>query len=607
MSDPNPMVDINAIITHLIEKCIANACKAANSKVKKLIEALKVDCGLVFSEYLIRSYEKYGKIKTLIYKNEPKYLYAFFECNSLMFKNKVIDASVVRNILNLSKLILIRGSAGVGKSTLMRHFFINTLYSEQIIPVFVELRDLNAYEGSLFQYLLCSVNKFSNSLSTEQFERAMDAGFFVFMLDGFDELNQSKYNSTLKELENICDRYNKNYYIISSRPNESLEAFHQFLVLDALPFSKKQAISLISKIEYDSEIKNRFLIALGKELYERHESFASNPLLLNIMLLTFDSCAEIPSKRHIFYSNAFETLYFKHDATKAGFKREMASNLPFDQFKGILAEFCFRTYLQGMLQFTYTDLLEILDTLRVPDSFLKEKYIEDLMNSVCIIHLDAGVYTFTHRSFQEYFVAVYIKSLPDNLFSKACSTLLDCGFGAFELVEMLYDMSQNRFEKIVILPIAKRAEQYIAHDKERYEAFFEYLVRAIYVDIGRPLASFRLSEGKTRYKLLMLAIAYDIINSINPVRDSTDDSTENPANAIIVRKIKTICEKRRSQNQLTVQEIIQDEELNNLIKSSHIGGLVFLASRLHQLISEKYSADEINITRLLKFAPKNRL
>lgn len=92
--------------------------------------------------------------------------------------------------------------------------------------------------------------------------------------------------------------------------------------------------------------------ALDERLYDNHTSFASNPLLLSIMLLTFDNYAEIPEKLHLFYANAFETLYSKHDATKAGYRRELRCSLSFDYFKKAFACFCFLTYYQGKFELT---------------------------------------------------------------------------------------------------------------------------------------------------------------------------------------------------------------------------------------------------------------
>jgi hypothetical protein len=41
-----------------------------------------------------------------------------------------------------------------------------------------------------------------------------------------------------------------------------------------------------------------------------------------MMLMTFDEFAEITSKMHIFYDQAFNVLYNKHDATKTSFRRK---------------------------------------------------------------------------------------------------------------------------------------------------------------------------------------------------------------------------------------------------------------------------------------------
>lgn len=159
------------------------------------------------------------------------------------------------------------------------------------------------------------------------------------MLDGYDEISTDKKDAFLRKFERFCDRFPDNYFIVSSRPYSEFVEFQRFSVLTLCNLSKEQALSLVNKIEFDIKIKQRFLEALDKKLYKRHQSFASNPLLLNIMLLTFDNYAEIPEKLHLFYANAFETLYSKHDATKSGFRRELKCGLSYDAFKKRLHSF----------------------------------------------------------------------------------------------------------------------------------------------------------------------------------------------------------------------------------------------------------------------------
>lgn len=45
------------------------------------------------------------------------------------------------------------------------------------------------------------------------------------------------------------------------------------------------------------------------------------------MLLTFEQYAEVPSKMHIFYREAFAALSVKHDASKGAYKRVLKTGL----------------------------------------------------------------------------------------------------------------------------------------------------------------------------------------------------------------------------------------------------------------------------------------
>ena len=126
----------------------------------------------------------------------------------------------------------------------------------------------------------------------------------------------------------FSDKYYKNSYILTSRPFDDFVKFQRFSVLTCKPLNIKQAISLIKKINpYNKEVKTKFIKDLRSELYDSHYIFASNPLLLNIMFLTYDNYAEIPEKRHVFYDQAYETLSQLHDATKGTYKRAFKSEL----------------------------------------------------------------------------------------------------------------------------------------------------------------------------------------------------------------------------------------------------------------------------------------
>lgn len=64
--------------------------------------------------------------------------------------------------------------------------------------------------------------------------------------------------------------------------------------------SLSQAKTMIEKLEYDNDTKIEFIKALEDSLFKTHYSFASIPLLLTIMFLTFNQHADIPEKNMSF-------------------------------------------------------------------------------------------------------------------------------------------------------------------------------------------------------------------------------------------------------------------------------------------------------------------
>ena len=139
--------------------------------------------------------------------------------------------------------------------------------------------------------------------------------FFIYYL--LKRNQQSKFANQYFDtcLTNFTKAYQLNHIVISSRPTSNFVQYDGFLIYDIEPFSKEKALKLIDKLDYyDLEAKKKFRDDLEKKLYMSHKQFASNPLLLTIMLMTYTSYGEVPAKRHIFYSKAYETMARLHDA-----------------------------------------------------------------------------------------------------------------------------------------------------------------------------------------------------------------------------------------------------------------------------------------------------
>ena len=172
-------------------------------------EKFKIDFNIAFRKYSSNSYEKYSKVKTILYRTEPQSLYDFFEVPWVR-KGSLSPflAENIEQVLDLSHFILLRGSGGIGKSTLLKHFYINCLNEESFIPIFFELKEINDIEGEYnFEELLYNkLFDLGGKVKEKYMEYALKAGIFVFLLDGYDEINSSKQERFIKTLESFCDR-----------------------------------------------------------------------------------------------------------------------------------------------------------------------------------------------------------------------------------------------------------------------------------------------------------------------------------------------------------------------------------------------------------------
>ena len=113
-------------------------------------------------------------------------------------------------------------------------------------------------------------------LERKYFDYSLETGCYVILLDGFDEVKNEISNQVTSQIFNLSEKYPDNHYILSSRPLDEFVGWNQFEELYSNPLSKEQALSLIKKIEYDQNIKEKFYKELDEYLYDKYETFASN-------------------------------------------------------------------------------------------------------------------------------------------------------------------------------------------------------------------------------------------------------------------------------------------------------------------------------------------
>lgn len=427
---------------------------------KNIVNKEKIDYGQAFEYYLEKAEKHISMSKTILYGQTPHHLYSFFECIGIADNEGSVDTNDINNVLSQGNKIIITGTGGIGKSMLMRHFFLNTVKNTSYVPVLIELRGLNQFSPdkiSVEEYIFKFLSNFGLALEEEYFKYSLETGCYVFLFDGYDEVKNDNSQKVTDEILNFSNKYSDNHFILSSRPLEEFIGWSDFREYKSLHLTKEQAVSLIRKLEYDQEIKEKFIYNLEKELFQKYESFASNPLLLTIMLMTFEERVSIPDSKTDFYEQAFSTLYHKHDAMKKGrYKREKASGLGYEDFKRVFSYFCFRSFFKDQYEFTESAVLENIvrakEKVLSYGDFQETGYLEDLTKAVCMLVHEGLNYRFSHRSFQEYFAAVFTTQLSDDEQKQFVVSWLKSVSGRMttDFLDILLDLQPDRFMKNIL-------------------------------------------------------------------------------------------------------------------------------------------------------------
>jgi len=419
------MAIISTVVGEKLKGLFENLVKEFGEEVKQVVN----NCIL---EYQEEEYNRNFSTKTLLHRVQPKNLKDFYQplfitpCGRndrrIEFKDnsKRISTSSIGDLFDKSQFITLIGNAGSGKSTIVKYLFLNSIDSKFKIPIKVELRYLNDYNGTVVDFIKDRIFKLSRLARHDRIiERLMNSGDFVFFLDGYDEINSTKKEKLTKEIDDLVKLYNKNHYLLTSRPYTEIDLLPLFHNFEVCELSNKDINNFIKKQipVGEKELCDKIVEAVNSQENISYKSFLSNPLLLSMFILTFQSYSSIPQKRSEFYSQVFDALFSVHDSmSKLAFVREKQSGLSKEQIVEILKLFSFLSYFDEQFIFSgiyLDDKFKYIKEKKKNIIFDNEKLINDLQVAIGILNKEGTDYTFPHRSLQEYFAAIYIFSLDD--------------------------------------------------------------------------------------------------------------------------------------------------------------------------------------------------
>ena len=569
------MAGVNEGVSTLVKNSSEKALNAVLKFIRDEYGKASVATGNAFNLYLKNSELRYNKVKTLADMTEPRtlegkngiYVDVFVE-----YKGKKISTATVDNMMRISNNIIIIGSGGTGKSMLMRHLFVNTQHRGSYIPVLVELRKISSAvkSDSLLKMVHSCIEEFDVKLDQVQFEYSLRSGKYLLLFDGLDEVKEEIRDNVENLIQELSKKYPRNGFVISSRrEGVDFKELETYTVLKSLPLEKGQAVELINRLRKNDDKVKAFSELLSNELFEKHIDFASNPLLLTMMYVTFIDNNIIPEHLTDFYEAAYDALYKRHDANKDGvFKRNYkCKKLGQKEFKDLFSYFCFQSYFVQQYEFSKEAIFEYIrngiERLNLKGLIENpEMFFNDIKDIVCLIVEEGSIFKFTHRSFQTYFAAYYTATQVSDEQQKAflSKEIRNQNFLAEDFFYMLNRLEGDRFSSNILEPGIKDIMKKIKESESPEVELLTLMIQSVSVHEGKLIRGINSAKHlKIPYerKILML---YKKMFYKRYTRNEKEEET-------IVRELKQLNLKNRF-HEIEITELVllkKQDQTNNLI------------------------------------------
>ena len=213
-----------------------------------------------FSEYLHRTYKRVSIVNTLVFNNSQRVLKDVYipltlvnESTKQGAKCKIVGFPT--NLIERYGKVLVTDNAGMGKSTLVKKMFLDSIDEKVCIPILVELRRLSKNRRILdeIKEQIDSLSKaFPNDLLLELLS---DGGFLIF-LDGFDEIPLSDREIVTSDIQDFISKSNKNKFVLTSRPESALKGFGDFQEFRIEPIKKDEAFELLRRYDKQGQVSS---------------------------------------------------------------------------------------------------------------------------------------------------------------------------------------------------------------------------------------------------------------------------------------------------------------------------------------------------------------
>lgn len=355
-------------------------------------------------------------------------------------KQRTPTSTSIWNFINYIDRAVLLGDPGGGKSTAVS-VLVNRLSlkgDEARVPLVVILREY-AKEmppaTSIIGYLENRMKvHYQCTPPAGLIERVLLTGNCVVFFDGLDELiDTSRRREVSQIVENFCMRYPLTPILVTSRRIGYEQArldVGQFVSYAIAPFTSKQSEQYAANwFDQDRRLSEREPEEWAASFMRESEAIAdlrSNPLMLALLCILYRGQGSLPRNRPAVYERCATLLFETWDSSRNIIVNPRARDL----IEPVLRHLAYWLMKNSSASVAVSEMQLIDETTR----YLKQRSFEDVVEAKKVaqefvdfckgrawVFSEVGtsgegepLFTFTHRTFLEYFAAAYIASICDS-------------------------------------------------------------------------------------------------------------------------------------------------------------------------------------------------
>ena len=413
-----------------------------------------------------------------------------------------VQFRTLKSILERDRRLIVSGEAGVGKTTALSKLVLDMLrdISDSIVggrqrenielPVFMSARDI----------LECDTCESFSAKCVEKRQLMNGFEIGIVVLDGLDEVSSENREIVLEKAAKLCGEKKWNLVIGSRKIDVIKNPPKGIGVYELLPFEISQAVKLFEKIVKEGQLLTTLKDGLSKVINQ----LPMTPISLTILIEIAEEHGEVPASLADLYNRYFEMVLGKWDFRD----------------KGIELLFQYETKLHFLAELAWTEFTnksKVERTKNEFDEFVEnyikkfgfesswiKKFVSEIERAGLIETKD--MVSFKHRSFLDYFAALYIFNHQDEFKDVE------------ELVTKLYFSDLWSDVSFYFIGIRRSINKKLLESIMGYEGK-DFGTSISKYTIGRLLQAGWLSTMEMKYSGLQLGLSHLI-----PIRDKLEES-----------------------------------------------------------------------------------